>query len=212
MANQHPDDTAKVDVEVAADVKENTLVQTAADGSKTVNVSVSDVAEAPKVTTDKDKLNGILDRIRDWMATEVRDRIPFPSATELSGLPDFVPQQYVERLSVVGSYVSYLQATLGRLESYYHTITDVYNLEMRHARQQVDKDELGSRPTNKAVEAAALAFSPELADIQNKQTTIRGCIDEVKSLIDAWKTIWDTVSRAVTVAQIEAGMSGSART
>ncbi len=183
-----------------------TSAPSAEDGSKTGGASRWD-ADATNAM-----LESVLERIDGWMATEVRNRVKMPTATELDGLADWLPRQLVEVLGKVGASVSYLQATIGRLEAYAHTLRDVYVFQLRHARSQIDMEELGARPTDKAVEAAALAHAPDLDELKRKQMAVQGCLDEVKALADAWKTIWDTVSRTVTVAQIEAGIAGSART
>ncbi len=204
----NPDNTQNQDKQDAESVDASLSIPAgnAEAGNKTANASPWDA----DVTNDM--LDDALGRIDKWMKSEIRNRVNMPTATELDGLADLLPRQLIERLGVVGSSVSYLQATIGRLESFSHTLRDVYSFQLRHARSQVDMEALGARPTDKAVEAAALEYAPDLDELKKKQMAVQGSLDQVKALADSWKMIWDTISRTVTVAQIEAGIAGSART
>ena len=180
--------------------------KSAEDGkTQTETVSPLDVGD---ISNGLETLEDLRTRLNNWMDESVRKQVPAPS---LNALPDFstaTPMVLAEHLGKFGGYIGFLQGVYGRLESHEIIVKEALNSQLRLTKARLN---LPPKFTDKAVEAVAYNDSTRLVELKHTVTVIVACGTEVRALIDAWKTLWDTVSRVVTVSRIEADAAGSAR-
>lgn len=153
------------------------------------------------------------ERQNDYLRS-ISAHVPWPNEKIIPGhteMADYPPMLLKELLERYGGYLTFLRAERGLWEGKVYALHETYDSALTALKGQ-SLTELPKGATEAAKEAWALNhpdFSETLRQTKRLNIEWQGIVLTIKGLIDAYQGAWETVSRLVTAAGIEADLASN---